>query len=54
MKQLPAESKRFKSVDSTWRQQINVAKQIPSVLACCSKEGLKDKFMEANKNLDIV
>lgn len=54
MKQLPAESKRFKSVDSTWRQQINVAKQTPSILACCSKEGLKEKFMEANKNLDIV
>jgi dynein heavy chain len=31
-----------------------VAKQTPSILASCSKEGLKEKFMEANKNLEIV
>lgn len=54
MKQLPQETKRFKSVDSTWKQQINIAKQNPSILYVCSKEGLKEKFIEANKNLDLV
>jgi dynein heavy chain len=54
MKQLPQETKRFKSVDSTWRQQINVAKGDPSILRSCGKEGLKEKFQEANKNLEIV
>jgi dynein heavy chain len=54
MKQLPAESKRFKSVDSTWRHIINTAKQCPNILITCSKEGLKEKFQEANKNLEIV
>jgi len=54
MKQLPQETKRFKSVDSTWRQQINVAKASPAILQCCGKEGLKEKFQEANKNLEIV
>jgi dynein heavy chain len=54
MKQLPAESKRFKSVDSTWRHIINQAKQCPNILITCSKEGLKEKFQEANKNLEIV
>jgi len=54
MKQLPQETKRFKSVDSTWRQQINQAKQTPGILNVCSKEGLKEKFQEANKNLEIV
>jgi dynein heavy chain len=54
MKQLPQETKRFKSVDSTWRQQINLAKANPGILIVCSKEGLKEKFQEANKNLEIV
>jgi dynein heavy chain len=54
MKQLPQETKRFKSVDSTWRQNINTAKSDPSILRCCSKEGLKEKYAEANKNLEIV
>lgn len=54
MKQLPQETKRFKSVDSTWRQQINLAKTSPGILAVCSKDGLKEKFQEANKNLEIV
>lgn len=54
MKQLPQETKRFKSVDSTWKQQINIAKTNPSILFVCSKEGLKEKFVEANKNLEIV
>ena len=54
MKQLPQETKRFKSVDSTWKQQINIAKTNPSIIFVCSKEGLKEKFVEANKNLEIV
>jgi len=54
MKQLPQETKRFKSVDSTWRQQINIAKAGPAILGVCGKEGLKEKFQEANKNLEIV
>jgi dynein heavy chain, axonemal len=54
MKQLPAEAKRFKSVDSTWRHIINQTKQAPNILLTCSKEGLKEKFQEANKNLEIV
>lgn len=44
MKQLPQENKRFKSVDSTWRQQINIAKAAPAILGVCAKEGLKEKF----------
>ena len=44
MKQLPQESKRFKSVDSTWRHIINQTKLTPNILISCSKEGLKEKF----------
>ena len=54
MRQLPAETKRFKSVDSTWRHIINNTKSVPNVLKTCSKEGLLEKFQEANKNLELV
>ena len=54
MKQLPQETKRFKSVDSTWRHIMNQTNQAPSILSSCSKEGLLEKFTEANKNLEIV
>ena len=54
VKQLPQESKRFKSVDSTWRHIINQTKQGPQILSTCSKDGLLEKFQEANKNLEIV
>jgi len=54
MKQLPEEQRRFKSVDQTWKHIINQTKQGPNILQVCSKEGLKEKFSEANKNLEIV
>lgn len=54
MKQLPAETKRFKSVDSSWRHIISQTKLAPNILSSCSKEGLCDKFKESNKNLEIV
>jgi dynein heavy chain len=52
--QLKSETKRFRSVDATWRSTMQECKQDPSILNNCSIEGLKDKFTEANKNLDIV
>lgn len=52
--QLKAETKRFRSVDATWRSIMNGVVQNPSILFNCNIEGLKEKFIEANKNLDIV
>jgi dynein heavy chain len=52
--QLKSETKRFRSVDATWRSVMNECKQDPSILNNCSIDGLRDKFTEANKNLDIV
>lgn len=54
MKQLPAETKRFKGVDIKWRYIMNQAHENPSILDNCSKEGLKDNFLDANKNLELV
>ena len=54
MKQLPAETKRFKGVDIKWRYIMNQCHENPSILDNCSKEGLKESFVDANKNLELV
>ena len=54
MKQLPAETKRFKGVDIKWRYIMNQCKENPSILDNCSKEGNKESFADANKNLELV
>ena len=54
MKQLPAETKRFKGVDIKWRYIMNQCKENPSILDNCSKEGYKESFFDANKNLELV
>jgi len=57
-KQLPLESKKFKSVDSTWKFTMNTAKTIKNVLRVCSNEGptegFLDKLQEANKSLELI
>lgn len=54
MKQLPTETKRFKGVDNKWRFTMNQCYEDPTILINCSRDGLKDSFLESNKNLDIV
>jgi hypothetical protein len=54
MKQLPAEAKKFKSVDGVWRSLMSKAKVDANVMSNCLPEGLYDKIMDANKNLDAV
>jgi len=54
MKQLPAETKRFKGVDIKWRYIMNQCHENPCILDNCSKEGLKENFIDANKNLELV
>ncbi|CBZ56170.1 Dynein heavy chain 1, axonemal, related [Neospora caninum Liverpool] len=54
MKQLPAETKRFKTVDTAWRVLMRHTCDNPLALAACSASGLLDKLKESNKNLDKV
>lgn len=54
MKQLPSENKKFKAVDKVWRITINNTVENPNAMEACSREGLKEQFINANKNLDIV
>lgn len=56
MKQLPAESKRFKAVDKSWREIISFTKTTPQVLKTCLRDErtLLGRFKECNENLDKV
>jgi len=47
-KQLPSESKKFRSVDNVWKTNINLAKQYLKVMDVCCTEGLLEKFRDAN------
>jgi len=53
-KQLPAETKKFKSIDSLWKAIVAQAKTQSNVLKICNEEGLCDKLKDANKSLEII
>lgn len=53
-KQLPAESKKFRSVDNVWKANMVLAKQYSNVMQVCCTEGLLDKFKEANEKLQHI
>ncbi|KAI8896128.1 dynein heavy chain and region D6 of dynein motor-domain-containing protein [Globomyces pollinis-pini] len=52
--QLPVESKRFTTMDRTWRRVMNQAKMKPGVIDCCADVKLLDSFKECNKLLELV
>jgi dynein heavy chain len=54
VRQLPAENKRFKSVDKTWRSCIAGCIENPNALYACTRDGLRERLVEANHNLDVV
>ena len=54
MKQLPAENKKFKAVDSKWRSIMKKVKDNSNVLAICEDPQLKEDFSECNSDLDLV
>lgn len=53
-KQLPAETKKFKTVDQTWRTTVTQAKAKEKVLSVCTEDGLWERIHEANKNLEQI
>jgi len=54
MKQLPNETKRFKSVDTKWKLILGQANEKPAIMHNCTKEGLMESFIDMNKNLETV
>lgn len=54
VKQLPVESKRFTTMDRSWRRIMTNAKQKPVVVECCSDFKLLEAFRECNKLLELV
>ncbi|KAL8435730.1 hypothetical protein ACSSS7_002267 [Eimeria intestinalis] len=53
-KQLPAETKRFNTVDTAWRVLMRHTCEEPHVLAACSTPGVLDKLRENNRLLERV
>lgn len=53
-KQLPAEGKRFSTVDKNWRQALSAAKENVKALDFCADEKLLEKFTDGNILLDLV
>ncbi|CDI85223.1 hypothetical protein EPH_0053350 [Eimeria praecox] len=53
-KQLPAETKRFFTVDTAWRVLMRHTYEEPLVLTACSTPGLLDKLRENNRLLERV
>ncbi|CAE6938345.1 Dnah1 [Symbiodinium sp. CCMP2592] len=54
MKQLPTEGKKFRLVDSKWRQTMARLHQNSAALQACSMEGLLEIWNNANADLDMV
>ncbi|KAJ3087451.1 Dynein heavy chain 1, axonemal [Quaeritorhiza haematococci] len=52
--QLPVESKRFTTMDRTWRRIMSQAKAKPGVVDFCADYKLLDSFRECNKLLELV
>lgn len=52
--QLPTESKRFLTMDRTWRKIMSAAKLKPGVVEFCADLKLLDHFRECNKLLEMV
>jgi len=53
-KQLPAEGKRFTSVDKNWRTTLLQSSRNVRVLDFCPNQKLLEMFSESNKLLDLV
>lgn len=53
-KQLPAEGKRFASVDKNWRQTLASARAKPKCVEFCKNSKLLEKFKESNYFLEMV
>ena len=53
-RQLPAEGKKFSTVDKGWRQAITAAKQDPKVIDFCDNAKLLERYRESEALLDQV
>ena len=53
-KQLPAEAKRFATVDTQWRHMVKAAIKNPSPIKFCNDEPLFDRLTKSNSLLNIV
>ena len=53
-RQLPVESKRYQTMDRTWRKIMKNTKDNPKVISICNDQRLCDKLKECNQLLEQV
>ena len=54
MRQMPAEGRRFASVDGMWRKAMQETFDQPQVMEVAKRDNLLEKFRSANKMLDQI
>jgi len=54
IKQLPAEAKKYATVDKAWRRSMSAAKKNPDVVSFCNNKKLMEQFIEGVMLLDQV
>ena len=54
VRQMPAEAKKFKSVDERWRETAGIIVESPGVQEFADIENIYQNFVEANKRLDAI
>lgn len=53
-KAMPSENKKFKQIDKIWKKIIEETMADPTCLTACSREGLLEKFTDAEATLEKV
>jgi len=54
VKQMPEQAGKFKIVDKLWRDTMDAVVENPNMMDVSDIEGLLAKFIDANKQLDII
>jgi dynein heavy chain len=54
MKQLVMIGRMFKGVDKSWREILRETDKDKNIMRSCNREGLLQKFLTMNENLDFV
>ncbi|KAA0158934.1 hypothetical protein FNF31_05104 [Cafeteria roenbergensis] len=54
MQQMPEEGRRFRTVDTTWRDLMRGAVSDPAALRALRQEGMEERLRQANELLDLI
>lgn len=54
MRQLPQESKKFRTVEHGWKSMMARTRSVLRVLECCGEEGAYQRARDGNRNLELI